>query len=89
MAKVGMKILDHGEQLPIFLKTLGQYPIVLEIPWLRLHDVVVHYASNDDMFGLQNWTTHSHEAPVTVQGVTVEPLEPAYPVARGIFDIQI
>jgi hypothetical protein len=32
IAKVGMKIQDHGEQLPRFITQLGHYPIVLGIP---------------------------------------------------------
>ena len=34
IAKVGMVIQDHKDQLPMFVMTLGHYPIVLRIPWL-------------------------------------------------------
>jgi hypothetical protein len=50
IAKVGMKIQNHKEQLPMFITKLGDYPIVLGIPWLWLHDVAVHFASNDVTF---------------------------------------
>ena len=34
IAKVGIKIQDHREQLPMFVTKLGHYPIVLGIPWI-------------------------------------------------------
>ena len=34
IAKVGMRIQDHGEHLLMFITKLGHYPIVLGIPWL-------------------------------------------------------
>jgi len=88
VAKVGMMIQDHQEQLLMFVTKLGHYPIVLGIPWLRLHDVAVRFAYNIVTFGSQYSTTHSHDAPITVQGDTEEPPEPVYP-PKGIFKPQI
>jgi len=88
IAKVGMKIQEHKEQLPMFITKLGHYPIVLGIPWLRLHDVAVLFASNTVTFGSQYCTTHSHDTSVTVQGVTEEPPEPVYQV-KNIFEPKI
>jgi len=88
IAKVGMKIQDYEEQLPMFITMLGNYPIVPGIPWLRLHDVAVHFASNTVTFGPQSCTTHCHDTPVMVQGVTEEPLEPIYPV-KDVFEPQM
>jgi predicted ThiF/HesA family dinucleotide-utilizing enzyme len=51
IAKVGMKIQEHKAQLPMFITKLGDYPIVLGIPLLRLHDVAVCFASNTVTFG--------------------------------------
>jgi len=50
VAKMDMKIQDHGEQLPMFVTKLGHYPIVLGIPWLWLHHVAVRFASNTVTF---------------------------------------
>jgi hypothetical protein len=88
IAKVGMKIQEHNEQLPMFITKLGHYPIVLGIPWLRLHDVAVHFASNTVTFGSQYCITHCHDTSVTVQGVTEEPPEPVYQV-KDIFEPKI
>jgi hypothetical protein len=78
IAKVGMKIQQHKKQLPMFITKLGHYPIVLGIPWLRLHDVAVHVASNTVTFGSQYCITHRHDTSVTVQGIVEEPPEPVY-----------
>jgi len=78
IAKVGMRIQDRKEQLPMFITKLGHYPMVLGIPWLRLHIVAVLFASDTVTFGSKYFTTLCHDAPVTVQGVPEEPLEPVY-----------
>ena len=88
IAKVGMKIQEHKEQLPMFITKLGHYAIVVGIPWLWLHNVAVRFASNTVTFGSQYCITHCHDASVTVQGVTEEPPEPVYQ-AHDIFEPKI
>jgi hypothetical protein len=88
IAKVCVKIQGHNEQLLMFITKLGYYPIVLGIPWLRLHDVAVRFASNTVTFGSQYCTTHCHDIPVMVQGITEEPPEPVSQV-KDIFEPQI
>jgi hypothetical protein len=88
IAKVGMKIQEHKEQLPMFITKLGHYPTVLRIPWLQVHDVAVRFASNTVTFGAQYCITHCHDASVTVQGATEEPPEPIYQV-KDIFEPKI
>jgi hypothetical protein len=73
-----MNIQDHKERIPMFITKLGHYPIVLGIPWLRLHEVAVRFASNTVTFGSQYCVNHCQEAPVPVQGVTEELSEPVY-----------
>jgi hypothetical protein len=88
ITKIGMKIQEHKEQLPMFIMKLVHYPIVLGIPWLRLDDVAVRFASNTVTFGSQYCITHCHDTSLTVQGVTEKPPEPIYPV-KDIFEPQI
>jgi hypothetical protein len=88
IAIVRMNIQEHKEQLPMFITKLGHYSIVLGIPWLRLHDVAVRFASNTITFGLQYCITHCHDASVTVQGVKEEPPEPVYQ-AKDMFEPRI
>jgi hypothetical protein len=88
VAKVGMRIHNHEQSLPMFVTKLCQYPIFLGIPWLWLDDVAVRFVSNTITFGSQYCTTHCHDDRVTVQGVTEEPPEPVYQV-KDIFELQI
>jgi len=67
IARVGMRIQGHGEQLPMFITKLGHYPIVHGIPWLRLHDVAVRFPLNTVTFGSQYCTTYCQDTPVTIQ----------------------
>jgi hypothetical protein len=88
LSKVGMQISEHEEWLRRFVTKLDHYQIVVGIPWLRLHNVEVRSASTTSTFGSQCGTTHYHDTPVTVQGVTEEPPEPVYQ-AKDIFQPQI
>jgi len=83
-----MKIRGHEEPLPMFVTKLGHYPIVLRITCLRLHDVGVRFASNTITFGSQYCIMYCHDAPVTVQGVTEEPLQPVC-LVMDIYELQI
>jgi hypothetical protein len=88
IAKVGLKIQEHTEPLPMFITKVGHYPISLGIPWLRRHDVAICFASNTVTSGSQYCNTHCHDTSVTVQGVTEESSEPVYE-AKEIFEPQI
>jgi hypothetical protein len=37
-------IWNHQEDIPLVVTKLGHYQIVLGIPWLRRHDVFLHFA---------------------------------------------
>jgi len=89
VAKAETMIQDHKEQLPMFVTKLGHYPVVSEIPWLQLHVVAVRFASTMVTFGSQYCMTHCQDAPVMVQEVPEEPLDPVYPQTDGIFEPQI
>jgi hypothetical protein len=78
LTKVETGIHDHKKQMPMCVMKLGHYPIVLGIPWLRLHDVPVRFALNIVTFGSQYCITHCQGNTTTVQGVSVEPPEPLY-----------
>ena len=44
IACLSATIQDHAEMLPLFVTKL-QYPVVLGIPWLAMHDVSVRFGS--------------------------------------------
>jgi len=67
---------------------VGQYPVVLGLPGLRLHDAVICFASNTVASGSEYFTIHCYDAPVTVQEVKEEPLQPEYSV-KEIFEPHI
>jgi hypothetical protein len=78
LVQVGMKVQDHKENLPMFVTKLGHYPVVLGIPWLRLHDVAVRFASNTVTFGSEYCIKNCQRKPITIQGVSEEPPELVY-----------
>jgi hypothetical protein len=45
----------------MFMTKLGYYPLMLGIPWLKLHDIVIHFASNLITFGSQYCLTHCND----------------------------
>lgn len=50
IAEFYLKVGQHVEKIFAFVTTLGHYPLVLGIPWLRLHDVAINWASNSLTF---------------------------------------
>jgi hypothetical protein len=57
----------------MFVTKLGHYPLVLGIPWLKLHDVAIHFASNLITFGSQYCLAHCNDRAVTIQGISEDP----------------
>jgi hypothetical protein len=46
-----LSIHEYRERLPMFVTKLGYYPMVLGIPWLKQHNVAIHFALNLITFG--------------------------------------
>ncbi|CUS15400.1 unnamed protein product, partial [Tuber aestivum] len=44
--KLDLVIDGHHEKAFFFVTKLGQYPLVLGLPWMRRHDVVIHFGEN-------------------------------------------
>jgi hypothetical protein len=57
----------------MFVTKLGHYPLVLGIPWLKLHDVAICFASNLVTFGSQYCLAHCNDRAVTVRGISEDP----------------
>jgi hypothetical protein len=45
--KIQYIIGDHYESLTAYLTSLGHYPLILGIPWLKKHDVTINFTKND------------------------------------------
>jgi hypothetical protein len=71
--EVRLDIQGHREKLPMFVTKLGRHPIVLGIPWLKQHDVVIHFASNLVTFRSQHCLAHCVDRAITVRGASEEP----------------
>jgi len=50
----------------MFVTKLGHYPIVLDIPWLELHDVAIRFSTHTLTFGLQYCASHCNRTPTVV-----------------------
>ena len=47
---LNLKILDHEESMSLDVTHLGNYPIILGIPWLRLHNPQITWNNNSIKF---------------------------------------
>jgi hypothetical protein len=64
---------DHYESLTAYLTSLGHYPLVLGIPWLKKHDVTINFTKNDIQFSSPGCLPHrTMVTPVPVKGLTME-----------------
>jgi predicted aspartyl protease len=75
LAEVHLSIHEHYEKLPMFITKLGHYLIVLGIPWLKQHNITIHFALNLITFGSQYCLAHCNDWVVTVRGTSEEPPE--------------
>jgi hypothetical protein len=44
---INCTISDHYEQLIAYVASIGHYPLILGIPWLKKHDVKINFARMD------------------------------------------
>jgi hypothetical protein len=64
---------DHHESLTAYLMSLGHYPLVLGIPWLKIHNITINVAKNDIQFSSPGCLPHrTMVTPVPVKGLTPE-----------------
>ena len=62
-----LSISGHVEEATFFLTNLGQYPIVLGLPWLQRHNPVVDWKSHEMTFSPSFCQACRVTRPVTVQ----------------------
>jgi hypothetical protein len=64
---------DHHETLTAYLTSLGHYPLILGIPWLKKQDVAINFAKNDIQFSSPNCLPNrTMVTPVPIKGLTPE-----------------
>jgi hypothetical protein len=49
---------DHHEKLVAYVVSIGHYPLILRIPWLKKHDVNINFPKIDIQFPSPNCLTH-------------------------------
>jgi hypothetical protein len=80
IACLSATIQDHAEMLPLFVTKL-QYPVVLGIPWLAMHDVSVRFGSYTLQFDSKYCKNHCNlgKSPLPVPAL-ITPTVPTSPV---------
>ena len=69
----------HREELAAFVTSLGQYPLVLGIPWLAHHDPLIRWSMGQVRFDSARCLGRCLLKPLTIQGSPPTPLPPLGP----------
>jgi hypothetical protein len=65
---------DHPGRPVAYIASLGHYPLVLGIPWLKKHDINVNFAKIDTQFTLPNCLSHrTTVTPHPIEAIIMEP----------------
>jgi hypothetical protein len=56
--QIDCTISNHHEQLVAYVASIGHYPLVLRIPWLKKHDVSINFPKMDIQFPSPNCLAH-------------------------------
>lgn len=72
-----LKIDSHHERATFFVTKLGNYPLVLGIPWLQLHDPSLRFKDNTILFNSDLCTTtcNASTIPTLIKGI-IPPQQP-------------
>jgi hypothetical protein len=71
--EVQCMIGDHYETLTAYLTSLGHYPLILGIPWLKRHDITINFANNEIQFSIPRYLPHyAMVTPIPIKGLTPE-----------------
>jgi hypothetical protein len=65
-AMAELTIAGHRESIDMYVTSLGHYPLVLGLPWLRKHDVTIRFATNTVSFDSQLCREQCLRTPVDV-----------------------
>ena len=76
VAKVGLDINGHREQVSAFVTKLGHYPLVLGIPWLRHHNPRIDWEKDTVDFVSPRCTTTCAPRPTKATSMDITPPRP-------------
>lgn len=80
LVRVTMDIGGHREEPPAFVTSLGQYLLVLGIPWLSYHDVTLRFTTGKVTFASPDCLGRRMSKPIAVQGSPLAPPPPLEPL---------
>jgi hypothetical protein len=61
---------DHHEKLIAYMASIGHYPLILRIPWLKKHDVNINFPKMHIQFPSPNCLTHrSKITPIPIKEI--------------------
>lgn len=58
LARLGLNIYGHEEEALFFITSVAHFPLVLGLPWMKLHDVAMCFASYSITFGSDYYLSH-------------------------------
>jgi hypothetical protein len=64
---------DHHQCLIAYIVSIGHYPLVLGIPWLKKHNININFAEMDMQFPSPNCLPHCKRiTPTPIKAITME-----------------
>jgi hypothetical protein len=64
-------ISDYHEKCVAYVASIGYYPLILGIPWLKKHDLSINFPKMDIQFPLPNYLAHQSKITlIPIKGIT-------------------
>ena len=73
LTRVPLNVGGHREVVTVFITSLGQYSLVLEIPYMSFHHVDLDYRAYILKFASRDCLGHCMTNPITIQGMKPAP----------------
>jgi hypothetical protein len=70
---------SHAEDIQLNAANISQYPVVLGMPWLALHEPTISYSQRRVVFGSDYCCKHCLQQPPAVQSLPTRPTSPNQP----------
>jgi hypothetical protein len=77
---------DHHEKLVAYVASIGHYPLILGILWLKKHDVSINFPKMDIQFPSPNCLTYQSKiTPIPIKGITTLQNNKIYTISTTSF----
>jgi hypothetical protein len=79
-------ISDHHEKCVAYVASIGCYPLILRIPWLKKHDISINFPKMDIQFPSPNCPAQrSKITPTPIKGITILQNNKIYAISTILF----